>query len=94
MQCPVAIVIWDKPLVLMRTSFESPPTLSEWFTFSLQLLRAAFKSEMHRFAVSSWSTPVYDEELSWLKDLYISRGYPPQTVIAWIAKFKVDAYKN
>jgi hypothetical protein len=80
-----------RPYRKPMNNFERLP----WCTgHSLQLLRAAFKSEMHRFAVSSWSTPLYNEELNWLKDLYISRGYPPQTVIAWIAKFKVDAYKN
>jgi hypothetical protein len=78
---------YRKPL----NNFERLP----WCTgHSLQLLRAAFKSEMHRFAVSSWSISIYNEELDWLKDLYISRGYPPVTVVAWIKKFKDNAYKN
>ena len=57
-------------------------------------LRAAFKSEIHRFAVASYSITVFNEELDWLKDLYVSRGYPPETVIAWIKKFKESAYKT
>ena len=66
-----------------------------WCTgHSLQLLRGAFKSEVHRFAVASWSSHVYSEELVWLKDLYISRGYPPATVMQWIKSSKGDAYKN
>jgi hypothetical protein len=66
-----------------------------WCTgHSLQLLRAAFKSEVHRFAVASHCTHIYNEELDWLKDLYVSRGYPPVTVYAWIKKFKVSAYKT
>ena len=49
---------------------------------------------MHRFAVASWSTSIYEEELVWLKDLYISHGYPPETVIRWTKGSKEDAYKN
>ena len=49
---------------------------------------------MHRFAIASWSLLIYDEELDWLKDLYISRGYPPATVIQWIKGSKEDAFKN
>jgi len=49
---------------------------------------------VHRFAVASWSSSIYDEELAWLKDLYISRGYPPATVIQWIKGSKDIAFKN
>jgi len=78
---------YRKPL----NNFERLP----WCTgHSLQLLRGAFKSEVHRFAVASWSPHIYDEELVWLKDLYISRGYPPATVIQWIKSSKEIAYKN
>jgi hypothetical protein len=37
---------------------------------------------------------IYNEELVWLKDLYISRGYPPATVIQWIKSSKEIAFKN
>ena len=78
---------YRKPL----NNFERLP----WCTgHSLQLLRGAFRSEVHRFAVASWSSHIYDEELAWLKDLYISRGYPPATVIQWIQSSKVVAWKN
>jgi hypothetical protein len=78
---------YRKPL----NNFERLP----WCTgHALQLLRGAFKSEIHRFAVASWSTHIYNEELIWLKDLYISRGYPPATVMQWIKSSKDAAYKN
>jgi len=78
---------YRKPL----NNFERLP----WCTgHALQLLRGAFKSEVHRFAVASWSTHIYNEELVWLKDLYISRGYPPATVIQWIKGSKDIALKN
>jgi hypothetical protein len=78
---------YRKPL----NNFERLP----WCTgHALQLLRGAFKSEVHRFAVASWSSHIYNEELVWLKDLYISRGYPPATVIQWIKGSKDVAYKN
>ena len=60
----------------------------------LQLLRGAFKSEVHRFSVASWSTHIFNEELVWLKDLYISHGYPLVTVIQWIKSSKEIVYKN
>ena len=78
---------YRKPL----NNFERLP----WCTgHALQLLRGAFKSEVHRFAVASWSSHIYNEELSWLKDLYISRGYPPVTVMQWIKGSKENVYKN
>jgi len=78
---------YRKPL----NNFERLP----WCTgHALQLLRGAFKSEVHRFAAASWSPHIYDEELSWLKDLYIAHGYPPATVIQWIKGSKEVAYKN
>ena len=78
---------YRKPL----NNFERLP----WCTgHAVQLLRGAFKSEVHRFAVASWSTSIYEEELVWLKDLYISHGYPPATVIQWTKGSKEDAYKN
>jgi len=78
---------YRKPL----NNFERLP----WCTgHSLQLLRGAFKSEVHRFAVSSWSSHIYNEELVWLKDLYILHGYPLATVIQWIKGSKEIAYKN
>jgi len=49
---------------------------------------------VHRFAVASWSSHIYGEELVWLKDLYISCGYPPETVIQWIKSSKEVVYKN
>jgi len=80
-----------RPYRKPMNNFERLP----WCTgHSLQLLRGAFKSEVHRFAVASWSSHIYNEELVWLKDLYISRGYPPAMVIQWIQGFKVDAYKK
>jgi hypothetical protein len=80
-----------RPYRKPNNNFERLP----WCTgHALQMLRAAFKSEVHRFAVASCNTSIYKVELDWLKDLYISRGYPPETVIAWINKFKVTAYKN
>ena len=60
----------------------------------LQLLRGAFKSEVHRFTVVSWSSHIYNEELVWLKDLYILCSYPLETVIQWIKSSKEVAYKN
>ena len=78
---------YRKPL----NNFERLP----WCTgHSVQLLHGAFKLEVHRFAVSSWSSSIYEEELIWLKDLYISRGYPPAMVIQWTKGSKEDAYKN
>ena len=78
---------YQKPL----NNFERLP----WCTgHAIQLLRGAFKSEVHRFAVVSWLTSIYEEELVWLKDLYISRGYPPATVIQWTKGAKEDAWKN
>src|SRR5258706_11649623 len=78
---------YRKPL----NNFERLP----WCTgHSLQLLRGAFKSEVHRFAVSSWSSHIYNEELVWLKDLYILHGYPLATVIQWIKSSKEVAFKN
>jgi hypothetical protein len=78
---------YRKPL----NNFERLP----WCTgHSLQLLRGAFKLEVHRFAVASWSSHIYNEELVWLKDLYISRGYPLATVMNWIKGSKDNAYKN
>jgi len=66
-----------------------------WCTrHSLQLLHRAFKSEVHRFAVMSWSTHMYNEELVWLKDLYILCSYPLVTVIQWIESSKEIVYKN
>jgi hypothetical protein len=94
--------IWRNPYshthVLKYRPYRKPGNNFErlpWCTgHSLQLLRAAFKSEIHRFAVASYCTAVYKQELDWLKDLYISRGYPPATVMAWIKKFKDSAYKT
>ena len=78
---------YQKPL----NNFERLP----WCTgHSLQLLHGAFKSEVHRFAVTSWSTHIYNKELMWLKDLYISCGYPPATVIQWIKGSKEVVFKN
>jgi hypothetical protein len=94
--------IWRSPFVYERrlkyrpyrkpmNNFERLP----WCTgHSLQLLRGAFKSEVYRFAVSSWCFPLFNEEMIWLKDLYISRGYPPATVMNWIQSSKDIAYKN
>ena len=66
-----------------------------WCTgHSLQLLRGAFKSEVYRFTIASWTSSIFDEELDWLKDLYISCGYPPATVIQWIKGSKEIAFKN
>jgi len=42
----------------------------------------------------SWSSHIYSEELVWLKDLYISCGYPLAMVMQWIQSSKEDAYKN
>ena len=78
---------YRKPL----NNFERLP----WCTgHALQLLRGAFRSEVYRFAIASWNPSIYREELDWLKDLYISRGYPPATVIQWIKGSKEVAYKN
>ncbi len=78
---------YQKPL----NNFERLP----WCTrHALQLLRGAFKSEVHRFAIASWSSHIYNEELVWLKDLYISCGYPPAMVIQWIKSSKEVAFKN
>ena len=78
---------YRKPL----NNFERLP----WCTgHALQLLKGAFKSEVHRFAVASWSSHIYNEELVWLKDLYISRGYPPAMVIQWIKGSKEAVFKN
>ena len=79
--------LYRKPL----NNFERLPWCSG---HSLQLLCGAFKSEVHRFAVMSWSSHIYNEELVWLKDLYISRSYPPETVINWIKSSKEVVYKN
>ena len=78
---------YQKPL----NNFERLP----WCTgHALQPLRGAFKSEVYRFTVASWSSHIYNEELVWLKDLYISRGYPLATVMSWIQGSKEIAYKN
>jgi hypothetical protein len=42
----------------------------------------------------SYSTHVFNEELIWLKDLYISCGYPLAMVMNWIQSSKEIAYKN
>ena len=44
--------------------------------------------------MGSWSSHIYAEELVWLKDLYISCGYPPATVMQWIQSSKDSAYKK
>ena len=49
---------------------------------------------MHRLAVLSYTPQIYTEEMSWLKDLYISRGYPPAVVKKWCKKAHDNAYKN
>jgi hypothetical protein len=78
---------YRKPL----NNFERLP----WCTgHAVQLLRGAFKSEIHRFAVASCTPDIYRQELAWLKDLYISRSYPPATVIQWIQSSKEVAFKN
>jgi hypothetical protein len=80
-----------RPYRKLMNNFERLP----WCTgHSLQLLRGAFKSEVYRFAVSSWCISLFNEEMVWLKDLYISRGYPPATVMNWIQSAKDIAYKN
>jgi hypothetical protein len=80
-----------RPYRKPMNNFERLP----WCTgHALQLLRGAFRSEVYRFAVASYSTHVFNEELVWLKDLYISRGYPPATVMNWIQSSKEIAYKN
>ena len=60
----------------------------------MKILKAAFGSEVHRLAVLSYTPQIYAEELLWLKDLYISRGYPPAVVIKWCKKAHDNAYKN
>jgi len=78
---------YRKPL----NNFERLP----WCTgHSSKILKAAFKSEVHRLAVLSYTPQIYSEELSWLKDLYISRGYPPAVVKKWCTKAHDYAYKN
>src|SRR6201982_792785 len=76
-----------KPL----NNFERLP----WCTgHSIKILKAAFKSEVHRLAVLSYTREIYSDGLSWLKDLYISRGYPPLVVAKWCKKAHDYAYKN
>jgi hypothetical protein len=76
---------YRKPL----NNFERLP----WCTgHSLTVLKAAFKSEVHRLAVSSYTPQVFQEEMSWLSDLYISRGYPPLVVRKWIKDASHNAY--
>ena len=78
---------YRKPL----NNFERLP----WCTgHSDKILKAAFGSEVHRLAVLSYTPEIYSEELSWLKDLYISRGYPPAVVKKWTKKAHDNAYKN
>ena len=78
---------YRKPL----NNFERLP----WSTgHSDKILKAAFGSEVHRLAVLSYTPQIYNEELSWLKDLYISRGYPPLVVKKWCKKAHDNAYKN
>ena len=85
--CQLKYRPYRKPM----NNFERLP----WCTgHALQLLHGAFKSEVHRFAVASWSTHIYCEELAWLKDLYISHGYPPEMIIQRIQGSKDNAYKN
>ena len=76
---------YRKPL----NNFERLP----WCTgHSDKVLKAAFNSEVHRLAVLSYTPQIYAEELSWLKDLYISRGYPPLVVKKWCKKAHDNAY--
>jgi hypothetical protein len=78
---------YRKPL----NNFERLP----WCTgHSSKILKAAFKSEVHRLAVLSYTPQIYSEELSWLKDLYISRGYPPLVIKKWCKKAHDYAYQN
>ena len=78
---------YRKPL----NNFERLP----WCTgHSDKILKAAFNSEVHRLAVLSYTRQIYSEELSWLKDLYISRGYPPAVVKKWCKKAHDNAYQN
>jgi len=78
---------YHKPL----NNFERLP----WCTgHSIKVLKAAFGSEVHRLAVLSYTLQIYSDELSWLKDLYISRGYPLALVKKWCKKAHDNAYKN
>jgi len=78
---------YRKPL----NNFERLP----WCTgHSKKILKAAFGSEVHRLAVLSYTPQIYSEELSWLKDLYISRGYPLAVVKKWCKKAHDNTYKN
>jgi hypothetical protein len=78
---------YRKPL----NNFERLP----WCTgHSEKILKGAFGSEVHRLAVLSYTPQIYSEELSWLKDLYISRGYPPLVIKKWCKKAHDNAYQN
>ena len=80
-----------RPYCKPLNNFERLP----WSTgHSDKILKATFGSEVHRLAVLSYTPQIYDEELSWLKDLYISRGYPPLVVKKWCKKAHDNTYKN
>jgi hypothetical protein len=58
------------------------------------VLKAAFKLEVHRLTVLSYTPQVFHKEMSWLSDLYISCGYPPLVVHKWIKDTSHNAYSN
>ncbi len=58
------------------------------------MLKAAFKSEVYRMAVLSCNVDRYAVELTWLGELYYSRGYPAKVILGWIKRFKREAWSN
>lgn len=43
-------------------------------------------------ATLSYSVDTYAEQLIWIADLYIERGYPAKVVLGWVKRFKSDAW--
>lgn len=78
-----------KPYRKPMNNFERLPYITG---HSEKMLKAAFKSEVYRIAVLSCDEETFESELTWLRELYFSRGYPAKVVLGWTTRFKADAW--
>jgi hypothetical protein len=86
----IGMTLKHKPYRKPFNHFERLPYTSG---HDVKVLKAAFKSEVYRLAVLSHSIGIYDSQLTWLKDLYYSRGYPAKVILSWIHAFKTKAWE-
>jgi hypothetical protein len=84
-------VIRYRPFRKPMNNFERLPYITG---HPLQMLKAAFKSEVYRIAVLSSTESIFESELLWLQELYYSRAYPAKVVLGWTKRFKSDAWIN